>query len=476
MLAFLTLTFAILLQTTTGVVGANPIIDAKHHYNHNFKRGAKHVPSQSGANHPYSSHKSEGAVVTIVDVRDYGADASGQTDSTEAVLKAVTDLLSTDGKSDKKMASGIADLGGITLDLAGGVYLMSKPIVIPILVGNIHFIDGTLRASSNFNPAWHLVHIGNTTCAPDNQKSCNEFISFTDVMFDSNFRSAGGAIVQHVMGATFTACFWTGFTGTALQIDGGHEVMVEFSWFAECYWSDSKTCIDRDDSSIAVQINGNDHYLHNVIIFDWVKKGVEVNGEANVLSGVHTWNGGGIGIEVNAGSTRIVGCYLDYNELLIKVADKLLVTDTFFLKTNTKIQTGGAMRETLFKHNVYSWGGEDSGLLSVEIVDVGDADYSGVQNVRFEDEIGEGVLSTARTDSIVYNTSDKEAFVQIDFAGKLVFDAIKSVQHSTVFLGECNSDQLSPLQPTLEKGPAVRFPTGDYGVDCKILITVTVSN
>ncbi|GMH86039.1 hypothetical protein TrST_g1993 [Triparma strigata] len=238
-----------------------------------------------------------------------------------------------------------------------------------------------------------------------------------------------------------------------------------------------KTCIDRDDSSLAVQINGNDHYLHNVIIFDWVKKGVEINGEANVLSGVHTWNGGGVGIEVNAGSTRIIGCYLDYNELLIKVADKLLVTDSFFLKTNTKIQTGGAMRETLFKHNVYSWMGEDTGLLSDEIVDE-EADYSGIQNVRFEDEIGDGVLSTSRTDSVVYNTSDKQDFVQINFAGKLPFDAIKSVQHSTVFLGDCNSDQLSPLQPTLEEGPAVRFPIGgDWnGVDCKILITATVSN
>ena len=155
----------------------------------------------------------------------------------------------------------------------------------------------------------------------------------------------------------------------------------------------------------------------------------------------------------------------------------MLVTDSFFLKTNTKIQTGGAMRETFFKHNVYSWMGEDTGLLSVEIVDE-EADYSGIQNVRFEDEIGDGVLSTSRTDSVVYNTSDKQDFVQIYFAGKLPFDAIKSVQHSTVFLGDCNSDQLSPLQPTLEEGPAVRFPIGgDWnGVDCKILITATVSN
>jgi hypothetical protein len=35
------------------------------------------------------------------------------------------------------MASGIANLGGATLDLAGGEYLVSRPIVIPPMVGNV---------------------------------------------------------------------------------------------------------------------------------------------------------------------------------------------------------------------------------------------------------------------------------------------------------------------------------------------------
>ena len=72
--------------------------------------------------------------------------------------------------------------------------------------------------------------------------------------------------------------------------------------------------------STALQINGNDHYLQNVIVFDFAKVGVEVNGAANLLQAVHTWNGGGTGISLGTGASsygahqnRLLGCYLDYN-------------------------------------------------------------------------------------------------------------------------------------------------------------------
>ena len=40
--------------------------------------------------------------------------------------------------------------------------------------------------------------------------------------------------------------------------------------------------------AIAVQINGNDHYLRDVIVFA-SKIGVEVNGAADYISGTHVW-------------------------------------------------------------------------------------------------------------------------------------------------------------------------------------------
>ena len=371
------------------------------------------------------------------------------------------------------MASGIKDLGGVTLTLGGGSYLISEPIVVPPYIGNLHFSDGTLIASAMFDPTKHLFHVGNSSCVPtindkpDQQKSCNEFISFTDMMFDSAFNAVGGAVVQHVMGTTFTACFWTGFTGNGLQIDGGHEVMVYESWFAECYWSESSKCVNRDDESIAVQINGNDHYLHNVIIFDYVKKGVEINGAANVLSGVHTWNGGGIGIEINAGNNRLEGCYLDYNYLLIQKtgadngADKLVVANTFFYHTNTRIKTGGEMKNVLFHGNIYAGLGD---LEAFQILD--DSDYSTRTNVRFESEIGEVYRSTKSTKSEVFQNSTG---VLLDFTDDLIFDNIEHVHFSAVSLGD-EAENLIPKAK--QNGKKVIVEVGSLTQPVKVSVTV----
>ena len=38
--------------------------------------------------------------------------------------------------------SGIIDLGGATLDLHGGVFAISSPVVVPAFYGNFRIIDG----------------------------------------------------------------------------------------------------------------------------------------------------------------------------------------------------------------------------------------------------------------------------------------------------------------------------------------------
>ena len=45
----------------------------------------------------------------------------------------------------------------------------------------------------------------------------------------------------------------------------------------------------------------------NVIVFDYTKLGVLVTKGANVLEAVHTWNGGGIGMEIATGPNRLIG-------------------------------------------------------------------------------------------------------------------------------------------------------------------------
>lgn len=280
------------------------------------------------------------AASAILRPTDFGADPSGATDSSAAFDKAVAALLSQRGQR-HTMASNITDLGGATLDLSGGSYLLSHPIVVPPGVGNAQIVRGTLRAAHNFPPDRWLVEIGSVGCAPklpsgkpDSQGSCNEFINLSEMMFDAMHVAAGGVRVAKVMGTTLgPSVFFTGFNQVGVRIDGGHEVMLSEAWLAECYWSNNGPCAEKADS-IAVQINGNDHYLTDVIVFDYAHVGVEINGAANVLQAVHTWNGGGIGIKVNAHQTRLLGCYLDYNFLQVVDPSQLTVTETFFLETH----------------------------------------------------------------------------------------------------------------------------------------------
>ena len=121
---------------------------------------------------------------------DFGADPTGKTDSTAAMARAVSAWLA--GGAKHQMASGIADLGGATLDLAGGQYLINAPIVVPMFVGNMLVARGTLRAGPAFPANKWLVMVGDTSCnPPGGQGSCNEFVNVIDVLFDSSHVAAG---------------------------------------------------------------------------------------------------------------------------------------------------------------------------------------------------------------------------------------------------------------------------------------------
>lgn len=88
----------------------------------------------------------------------FGADPTGKTDATAAVQAAVSAMLNTTRIAPAPMASGIANLGGAVLDLAGGEFLISAPVMIPPFLGNVRVSGGgTLRASSSFPPSKYVI-------------------------------------------------------------------------------------------------------------------------------------------------------------------------------------------------------------------------------------------------------------------------------------------------------------------------------
>lgn len=63
-------------------------------------------------------------------VTAYGADPAGQTDSTDAILRAISDALNGPGKG--FLFNKIVNLGGARVDLDGGNYLISRPLQFPV--------------------------------------------------------------------------------------------------------------------------------------------------------------------------------------------------------------------------------------------------------------------------------------------------------------------------------------------------------
>lgn len=69
-------------------------------------------------------------------VTSYGADPTGNSDSTEALLAAIADAAK--GPSEGYLMEGINNLGGAQINLEGGNYMISRSLRLPVAgVGNL---------------------------------------------------------------------------------------------------------------------------------------------------------------------------------------------------------------------------------------------------------------------------------------------------------------------------------------------------
>ena len=384
----------------------------------------------------------------------FGADPTGATDSTAAFALAVAALLNHSGLP--PMADKIANLGGATLDLMGGEYLISGPLLIPKLVGNVRVRGGSLRASATFPADRFLIEVGEQGCnAKVPQGVCNEMIGFDNLFFDAGHRG-GGLLVQSTMGATVgPSCFFTGFASAGVRVMQGHETLVSSSWFAEFYWSDPGK--GGNSSSTGVDIHGQDNYLTDVIVFDFTKIGVSIDGAASLLQGVHTWNGGGVGIRINGSyaiQDRLVGCYLDYNTLEIVDPTQTTVEDTFFLDTNAVLvqRQKSAMQSVVFRENVYAfaqarqWGVNQSIVLEGAWKSCGGVtveDELPAQRCTVSDGWSCGIRSTVARRSATVQTGAKT--VVVDFGNLLLFPRIDYVQGTFACSQPCDFPATVPV-------------------------------
>jgi len=146
--------------------------------------------------------------------------------------------------------------------------------------------------------------------------------------------------------------------------------------------------------------------------------GVEVNGAANLLSAVHTWNGGGTGISLGTSASaygahqnRLVGCYLDYNTLDMWDPSDTLVESTFFLETHARLRAfHGAVTGLIMRFNTYST--SESVVL--------DGEFKSASGVRISDETN-AAKSTRAQRALTAEGATRFAF---DFSTALLFPSI----------------------------------------------------
>lgn len=261
---------------------------------------------------------------------DFGADPTCQQDSSAAFTAITAALMNMTTGS---MSDSNLDLGAATIDLQGGCYLLSQTWYFPQNHSNFHVAFGELRAHPSFKPNATLVQVGATPCN-FGQGSCNQNAGFHGVTFDGQHIAGTLLEIVATMGAVVdSSSVFLNFVLNGIVLQGGHETMISDTWIAAYPWSSPQR---RTTQSTGILINGNDHYVTNTIVYS-AKVGVWITGAADILNGVHTWNqntgDGGIGILNQMSQNRFEGCYLDYNDMVLRGAgaQQTVVSGGFFL-------------------------------------------------------------------------------------------------------------------------------------------------
>ena len=400
----------------------------------------------------------------IIYITDFsGADPSGMNDSTKAFENAIATALKR-GASNTYLADNITDCGGATIDLGGGDYLISKPLTIPPMYGNLRIIDGTIRASTTFKPVTsYLLNIGDINYNCSNfQKSCNENIAIENLMLDCKHIAYGGLHVIDSMGTIIgPQIFILGFTDAGITINGGHEAMIFESWLGEYLYSDP----DEHKTATAIQIFGYDNYITNTIIFCG-KIGVHLTGGANVINGVHVWglasyseyNSSGILVETDG--VRIVNCYMDYNDIVLNSPiDDIEIHDTFFLGGGTLMLKATSPKSEIlslnFRDSQYKIGNEKIHNVSTITLD----ESNGNKFTKVYNFVVDGIMnkngvydykSPNYQTSLYIKNSTKWIF---DFKDVLLFDniGINQVEYNFVFMNENAANQFIQHSAMIDK-------------------------
>lgn len=242
-----------------------------------------------------------GVTTRVFTPADFGGDPTGIRDSTFAVQTCIDKALRSSSPN-STVAGRIqpwhevdgTDHGGVLIDLKGGAYVVNRTIAIDAAPGgNWHVCCGSLLAGPRFDGDW-VLHVPTPKSLPNG----NQDISFRDLAIDAG-NQTGGLSLDGTLRAEVAGCYIIHFITVGLQVNHGHEVLVHDSWFGQ-YNNDDTDQVPTNATALLMQ--GNDHSVHDCVIFGATGVGVSNWGAANSFEGNHIY-----GVDVSGGSGWVPG-------------------------------------------------------------------------------------------------------------------------------------------------------------------------
>ena len=296
----------------------------------------------------------------VFDPAAYGGDPTGQRDSTAAVQAALDAAAAVTAPG--SFIHNATNHGGATVDLRGGEFLVSSALWVGP-GGGSRVCCGALRAAPSFPRDGFLLNVAS--------KDVIEDTTLEDLQLDCA-QTGGGIHTSGALRVAVSRVYVHGFTTAGVRATQGHETHITDSFLGQWWWHEDPSTPQPHGTTTgtAILIDGQDHWITDVIIFS-AAVGIEMEGGAAVLTNIHAYNGGGPSLLSYAHTIRAIGCYFDYNPVVLVDPVGVEIAHSLFLgAVGVELRSSGAAEAMVsglqVTHNQFVVGGADpTGRFSV---------------------------------------------------------------------------------------------------------------
>lgn len=235
------------------------------------------------AQEPTLSPPTPAPATNTINPLSFGADPSGEHDSTDAIQHAIDLVLNV---TTARACGNIGDpaCGAALLDLQHGVYLTSRPLNVTGNGGNWRICCGSLLASPSFSPR------GGFLLSVTGGNNGHQNIGLRDLSLDGGL-VANGLFLLNVLRGEVSELYCLHFLSAGVTVEKGHEVDIHDSFLGQYIWDEKG---EPSTNSTAIVLLGNDHFVHDCVIFSATGIGILDSGGANGIEGVHIYGAGGL--------------------------------------------------------------------------------------------------------------------------------------------------------------------------------------